>query len=198
MKKHLLIILSILAVLLAGCKSKKETVAPVAETYVWQNVSMPVTLTIQQPMSLTLNGTLTMVRGQYALMSFRTFGFEVAQACVTPEEMNLVLKMPSKMWVCEPIADRLQSRSIDFTKLQDALVDDNMQSVSVNGFGVSSNDGVTTLTLSTAAKGMTLSASVSCNLKDAKWDVAKPAAFSAPGSGYRMIDLQSAAKSLGK
>lgn len=197
MKKHLLILLSIVALALGACKSKQE-VAPVIEPAKWQNVSMPVTVTIDQPMSLTLNGTLTMVRGEYALVSFRTFGFEVASAEVTPRELNFAMKMPSKMWVNEPVGDRLKSRNIDFTQLQDDFVSENAPQISIPGLSVSTKNGTTTIHVSTTAKGMKLSASMSYNINNAKWDVEKPATFSTPGSDYRKLDLRSAAKALGK
>lgn len=197
MKKYLTLLLTFFALLMAGCKSKKE-VTPTEVAPVWQNVSMPITLTVQSPMALNLNGTLTMVRGEYALMSFRTFGIEVAQACVTPSDMNLVLKMPSKLWVCEPIADRLSTRNIDFTKLQDQLVNPEGFMINVNEFSATSRNGATALTVTTTAKGVTLAATLSYNLNDAKWDSSNPASFSTPGSSYRKLDLQSAAKALGK
>lgn len=196
MKKHLLILLSVFALLLAGCKSKKE-ITPTEETK-WQNVTMPVTLTIQEPMSLTLNGTLTMVRGEYALISFRTFGFEVAKACVTPENMDLVLKMPQKLWISEPLGNRLASRNIDFTKLQDEILANGVQTLKVSGLTVSSHNGETTLTLSTTAKGMKLGVAVTYNLDNSTWNSSNPQKFSAPGSEYKKLSISSAANILGK
>lgn len=197
MKKHLLFLLSIVTLALAGCKSKQE-VAPAVEPTGWQNITLPVTVTIDQPMSLTLNGTLTMVRGEYALMSFRTFGFEVASAEITPRELNFSMRMPSKMWICEPLDSRLKSRDIDFTQLQDDFVSENMPQINIPGLSASTKNGTTTIHLSTTAKGMKISASVSYKISNAKWDIENPAAFSTPGSDYRKIDLQSAAKFLGK
>lgn len=197
MKKHLIILLSALIIMVSGCKSKKQVTAQ-EELTTWQNVSMPVTMTVSDPMSLTLSGTLTMVRGEYALVSFRTFGFEVAQAYATPEEMNLVLKMPSKIWVNEALGDRLSSKGVDFTKLQDEIIKDNIPAMNVSGLSVSSSNGVNTLSVSTTANGIKLSATLSLNLNDAKWNVSNPASFTTPGSEYRKLSLASAAKTLGK
>lgn len=200
MKKHLPLLLSLLTaitLLLAGCKSKKEVTPPV-EPVKWQNVTMPVSVSIDQPMSLTLNGTLTMVRGDYALVTFRTFGIEVASAYISPSQMDMVLKMPSKMWVSEPVGERLSSRGINFAELQDAFVSETIPQLKMSGFSVSANGSRRTISVSTTAKGMKLSASLNYNLDDAKWNVETPATFSTPGSGYRKLDLQSAAKSLGK
>jgi len=199
MKNRLIIFLSVFSLLLAGCKSKKE-IAPVEVTPVatakWQNVSMPVTMTVNQPMNLTLNGTLTMVRGSYALVSFRTFGFEIARVCATPENLDMVVKMPSKMWVSEPLGNRMRSRSIDFTTLQDDLLNPDAAAITIPGLSISSADGVTALSISTTAKGMKLSATVTFDIDDARWDVSNPAAFSTPGSDYRKLSAEAVLKSL--
>ncbi|MCM1309936.1 MAG: hypothetical protein NC301_02785 [Bacteroides sp.] len=198
MNKPLLLLLSAIVLILAGCKSKQEA-APVVEETKWQNMTVPVKLTISQPMNLTINGTLTMVRGQYAYVTFRTFGFEVAQANVTPEQMDMVLKMPSKMWVNEPLGDRLKSRSLDFTALQDAIAEDKVGDFGLGGASVvSRSDGEKTFAVSTNVKGVNISVALSYNLNDAKWNSTNPASFSNPDSGYSKISLESAAKLLGK
>lgn len=194
MKNRLIIILSVFTLLLAGCKSKKE-IAPV-ESPKWQNVIMPVTVTVNKPINMTLNGTLTMVRGGYALASFRMLGFEIGRACATPENLDLVAKMPSKMWISEPIGNRLRSRGIDFTKFQDALVDANAAAITLPGLSVSSADGVTTLSLSTTAGGTNLAATVNFDIANARWNVENPAKFSTPGSDYRKLSANAVLKSL--
>lgn len=198
MKKNLLLLLSVMVLLLAGCNSKKA-VAPAIEETKWQNVTVPVKLTLKEPMSLNINGTLTMVRGEYAYVTFRTFGFEVAQAFVTPAEMDMVLKMPTKLWVNEPLGDRLKSRSIDFTALQDVIAEDKVDNVNVGGLSVSArSNGEKTFTITTAFKGVNLSVALSYNINDATWNSERPATFTTPGSGYSKVSLESAAKLLGK
>lgn len=198
MKKNLLLLLSVMVLLLTGCNSKKA-VAPAIEETKWQNITVPVKLTLKEPMSLNINGTLTMVRGEYAYVTFRTFGFEVAQAFVTPAEMDMVLKMPTKLWVNEPLGDRLKSRSIDFTALQDVIAEDKVDNVNVGGLSVSArSNGEKTFTITTAFKGVNLSVALSYNINDATWNSERPATFTTPGSGYSKVSLESAAKLLGK
>lgn len=200
MKKHLFIFLTLALTLLAGCRSKQQ-VAVVSDdetAATWQNVSLPVTLTISEPMKLTLSGTLTMVRGEYALMSFRTFGFEVAQACVTPDQLDVVLKMPSKMWISESMGERLTSRGLTFADLQDQMLSDSNLAQKIPGATISESNGKTTISVSTTVSGAKLSVDVSYKLSDAKWDASSPATFSTPGSDYKKLTLESAAKSLGQ
>lgn len=207
-KKHLiLLLLSLVVMTFAGCRSKKEVavqqpvVVPEVEQPSWTSVRMPVRVTIDQPMRLSMSGTMTMVRGEYILVSFRTFGFEVAQACATPEQMDLVLKMPSKMWVSEPLGDRLSRHDIDFSSLQDALLDNSMELPKLSG-SVSIQTGGTPetpeVTVEMTAKGSKISATLSYDLSAAQWDLANPSRFSDPGSGYKKISLESAANALGK
>lgn len=207
-KQHLILLLALMTMAFAGCRSKKEAApqtqqieTPVVEQPSWNSVQMPVRVTIDNPMRLSMNGTMTLVRGEYILVSFRTFGFEVAQACVTPEQMDLVLKMPSKMWVSEPLGERLTKRDIDFTKLQDALLDNSLRlpklpgSISVTTGGT---DETPEVSVEMTAKGSKISATISYDLAQAKWEPANPARFSTPGSGYKKISLETAAKTLGK
>lgn len=207
MKKNIFLLLALLVITLAGCRSKKEaaTVEQAAEIKVeeptWQNVQMPVRMTIEQPMRMSMNGTLTMVRGEYALLSFRTLGFEVAQAYVTPQQMDMVLKMPSKMWVSEPLGERLTKRDINFTQVQEAMLRNDLKlpkmpnGVEMTCGGTAENPEVY---LSLTAKGTKIAVSLTYDLSSAKWDVSNPAKFSTPGAAYRKITLESAAKALGK
>ncbi len=205
-RKHFTFILGLLAVfILAGCRSQKQTstapVEPAAEEPTWANVSMPVRVSIVEPVKFALNGTATMVRGEYVLVSFRTFGFEVATVCLTPEELNLVMKMPSKVWVQEPVGERLRSRGLQFSTLQEAMLGNNSvlsrlpKSVDVAMGGTETAPEVT---LKTTLKGKKFEVTLAWDLDAAKWNRENPATFSTPGSGYKRMTLESAAKMLGK
>lgn len=207
MKHRLLLIVALTVALgIVGCKSQKQTVEneiakEQEQSSVWQNVQMPVTVTIDQPMRLTLTGTMTMVRGEYVLVSFRTLGFEVATAYVTPEQMNMVMKMPSKVWISEPLADRLKSRNIDFTQAQDAMLSNTLTFPKMSdGIDISMGGTSTApeLSVSMTAKGVKFDVAISYSLKDAEWNVSNPRTFSEPGTGYSKLTLQSAAKLLGQ
>lgn len=201
------LLVCILAFGLAGCRSKQATVAePVPEEELipqWDNVQIPVTLDISQPVSFTVNGTATMVRGEYIYMSFRLMGFEVAQAYMDPHEADLVIK-PMKTWIQEPVSDRLSSRNTDFVTLQEAMLGDPKSleaivpsSVSVKRMGTAT---APSFRAQTKLKGMTFDMTVSWDIDDARWDVARPATFKAPapGSGYSKTTLKNATNLLGK
>lgn len=205
MKKQLILLISILLILLSGCKSKKQAAVqqpePVArEEPAWQNVQMPVTVNIEQPMRMALNGIMTMVRGEYLLVSFRTFGFEVATACITPEQMDMVMKMPSKMWLSEPLAERFKKSDNDFTQLQEAMLSNNLRlpkladGINISTGGTAENP---LIAVDIATKGSKIAMTISYSLADARWNVPNPARFSTPGSGYQKQSLRSAAKLLG-
>lgn len=178
-------IIAVAALGLTGCRSKQAAATDVAveEQQVvgqWNNVQMPVRLLINQPMGISLNGTATMVRNDYIYMSFRMFGFEVAQANVTPEEFNFVMKQPDKVWFKELVGDRLQRIGLTFEKLQQIMLDDDEYS------------------LKTTANGKTIDATLSWSRDDARWNVERPARFTAPGENYKKMTLESAKQLLGK
>ncbi len=174
------------AFMFTGCRSKRAA-APAADSEAvelvtgrWSNVQMPVRLTINQPMGLVLNGTATMVRNEYIYMSFRMFGFEVAQANVTPDEFDFVMKQPDKVWFKEPLGNRLEQVGFTFEKLQQIMLDDDEYS------------------LKTTANGKTIDATLSWSRDDARWNVERPARFSSPGENYKKMTLESAKQFIGK
>lgn len=180
-------LVALLAVGFSGCRSKQAvetSVQPAPEEQVvekWRNVQMPVSLIINQPLGMSLSGTATMVNNQYIYMSFRLLGFEVAQANLTPDEVDFVLKQPEKIWLKEPVGDKLAAMDLTFEKLQQMMLDDDEYS------------------LKTTAAGRNIDVTLRWNRDDARWNVERPAAFSAPGSNYKKMTLQSAkTKLLGK
>lgn len=199
--KLLLPVLILLA--LAGCRSQKQVtpeqpVEPVEEP-TWTNVTMPVRVTIAEPLKFSLNGTATMVYGQYVLVSFRTFGFEVATVCLTPDNLDMVMKLPQKAWIHEPVGDRLKSRGLKFTALQEAMLGNREvfsrlpKSVDVT---VGGTENAPEVTLKTTLKGRKLETSIAWDLNAAKWNQENPARFTTPGSGYSPMSLESAMKIL--
>lgn len=177
--------IALLALGVAGCRSKQAvetSVEPAPDEQVverWRNVQMPVSLIMNQPFGISLNGTATMVNDQYIFMSFRMLGFEVAQANLTPDEVDFILKQPEKVWLKEPVGDRLESMGLTFEKLQQIMLDDDEYS------------------LKTTGAGKTIDVTLRWRRDEARWNVENPARFSAPGSNYKKMTLQSAKKLIG-
>jgi len=206
MKKTIYLFFSLLVLLsIAGCRSQKPTpptpVVPDAEEPAWTNVTMPVRVTITEPLAFSLNGTATMVRGEYVLVSFRTFGFEVGAVCLTPDEMNLVMKMPQKLWMREPLGDRLGKRGLSFIALQEAMLGNRAVFQSLPRSIDATIGGTETapeVMLKATVKGKKIQVGITWDLDAAKWNQPRPATFATPGPGYKQLTLDSALKVLGR
>lgn len=178
-------LVALLALGFTACRSKQvvdTTVEPAPDEQVveqWRNVQMPVSLIINQPLGMSLSGTATMVNNQYIYMSFRLLGFEVAQANLTPDEVDFVLKQPEKIWFKEPVGNRLENMGLTFEKLQQIMLDDEEYS------------------LKTTAGGKTVDVTLRWRRDDARWNIVRPARFAAPGENYKKMTLQNAKKFLG-
>ncbi len=200
------LLVGLMLVGLAGCRSAKKAAdqpgriaqPEVVETPKWENVTFPVRLNIIQPMGFALNGTATLVRDKYIYVSFRMLGFEIAQAYVSPEQMDLVMKQPQKMWIEEPMANRFKEHKLSFSVLQEALLGD----VAVRDelpalLQCGGTETAPQFRLQTKMKGMQLDVVLECMLDDARWNVDRPATFSAPG-GISKSTIQNAAALLGR
>lgn len=207
MKRNLLIItlVTLLTLLLPSCRSKKEaagtqpglTEQETAPT--WKNVSVPVRLELIEPQKATLAGRLTMVRGEYALISLRMLGFEVAQVYITPSEADVVVKQIQKMWIQEPLGSRLAELNLPFPTLQEALLG-RKEAFDRIPRGLDLTLGGTeqtpVLTLRVKAKNQTLMGRMILSIKEARWDQPGPAAFTAPGPEYKKTSLKDLEKAL--
>lgn len=204
MKKLIQSLIAILLIFaIAGCKSKQQetVVEPVAEEEVaWHNVTLPVKVSVVKPQKMSFNGTATIVRGEYVYMSFRLLGFEVGAMNITPDEVDVVIKQLSKVWLQESISDKLKQYNVSFTTLQDAMLGDknalNKLPDAVN-FTVGGSETAPAITFSTTVKNVALEATLTWTMESAKWDTDSPATFTEPGSGYNKVSLQQAAKLLG-
>lgn len=198
--KHFLSLL-IIALLLAGCRSQKQAavVTPQQEEATWQNVQMPVTMSVLKPQKLSVSGTATLVRGEYVYISLRFLGFEVGQVNITPEEADMVLKQPQKLWVNVPVAQRLADLGIPFTSLQEILMG-NRDFMSKVPAGLNVEFGGTEqkpeVRVTGKVRGKDLEVQLTWNLANAKWDQPEPKAFTAPGSGYKKLTAEEALKLL--
>lgn len=207
MKQIFQLLITFLLILSASsCKSHKEAAGQPqsqqieAEEARWSNVTVPVRLSVASPVKLSFNGTATLVRGRYVLISLRMLGFEVGSVYLTPQEADVVVKQLSKIWVHEPVADRLKAARLDFTTLQEAMLG-NRELLSrlpeEAGVKVGGTEASPELTVNTVVKKMPVQASLTLNLGSAKWDVDEPATFRTPGADYRKVSLEQALKALG-
>ncbi len=206
MKKSLIIILLSLFALaiLPSCRSNKEisTITPeltVKETR-WRNVNVPVKLEVTEPQRITIAGRLSMVRNEYALISLRMLGFEVGQIYVTPEEADVIVKQVNKVWIQEPLADRLKALNVPFVTLQEALLG-NQEAIDALpaglGLSLSGSKEKPVLTLKLSPKGKPLVGSMTVNLNEAEWDATRVGAFYRPKeSEYKKVSLRDLLKSL--
>ena len=203
MKKYLLILLVILTGLtLPSCRSKKEVTGGdliVQEEVKWKNVSVPVKFELLEPQKFTMSGRATLVRGEYVYVSMRFLGFEVAQLYVTPTEADAVIKQGNRMWIQEPIGERLASLNIPFEVLQEAMLGE-PAAISRLPQGLDLTFGGTretpVLTLRIKAKNSSAMARMTMNLSEAQWDSPRPAEFTAPGSDYTKIGVKDLRKML--
>lgn len=205
--KKLFCITLFVALIVTGfnaCRSAKN--APVAEpvqpeeveAQKWDNVTFPVRVNILQPMSFTLNGTATMVRDKYIYVSMRMLGFEVAQFYVTPDELDVVMKQPQKMWIQEQIGDRLQDHGISLLTLQEALLGErSAQSKLPQTLQCGGTDDLPIFRVQTKIKNTQVDMMLECRLEDLHINVAGPADFKAP-TGIAKTTIQKASTVLGK
>lgn len=201
--KHFLKFLLLIIVLapMAGCRSKKEAVTEIEQVEnSWQNVSLPVKVQIVQPQKLSLSGSATMVRGEYILVSMRFLGFEIGRACITPQNADVVLRQPSKLWIQTPVANSLSRAGVSFSTIQETLLGDRSLlaklppqfNVSIGG-----TEQTPEVTVKATIQGKPAELKLTWNLNEAKWNQNSPASFSTPGSDYVKTDLAGLTKMLG-
>lgn len=203
MKHFISVIIAIVLLLpLGACRSGSNAVKQSErelETATWQNVTLPVKVAISKPYSVSFNGTATLVRGKYVLISLRFLGFEVGQLHITPEEADVVLKQPSKIWMQTSVGERLKKSGLSFTALQETLMGNRdflsrlPREINVEFSGTEKNPRVRVWG---TFKGKQIDATLSWELSSAKWDTTSPRTFSTPGSKYRKTTLEGALKAL--
>lgn len=207
MKKLLPIIFALLLILpvATGCRSQKDIPAPLAvveevEEPAWENVKIPVKVTIVKPQKISFSGTATLVRGQYVLISMRFLGFEIGQMHLTPEVADMVVKQPAKVWIQTPVSEYFKNYDVSFTALQEVLLgnrdalDKVPKQFSVEVAGTEEQPEVT---LKGKLKGKELELKFAWELNNAKWNAENPNEFSTPGSNYKKTSLSNVLKALG-
>lgn len=200
--KHIIRLIAVLTLLIpvAGCRSSKQPKAEQEEQTAWSNVSMPVKIRIIQPQKFTFSGNATMVRGEYMLITMRFLGFEVGQAYLTPDMVDVVLRQPSKIWLREPVGKRLQRIDTDFVTLQETFLGNRRllskvpESINLTVAGTELHPAVT---VKTELKGKPVEVELTWDLEQAKWNQTNPPIFKTPGSDYRQTDAVTLMKLIG-
>lgn len=203
MKRIIRIFLTLAILLpLGACRSQRHAtpVTTPAEETSWQNVQMPVTMTLLQPQKLSVGGTATLVRGDYVYISLRFLGFEVGQVNITPDQADVVLKQPQKLWVEVPVAERLKALDLPFVSLQEILMGNRDFMAKVpHGLNVEfgGTEAKPEVMVSGKVRNKDLQVRFTWDLANAKWDQTSPKAFTAPGSAYKKLTVDDAAKLFG-
>lgn len=195
------ILVLVLLAPLASCKSSKQTVQQIEQQEsTWSSVSVPVKVQLLSPQKISLSGTATMVRGEYILVSLRFLGFEVGQACITPENADMVLRQPSRLWLHEPVGERLERAGVSFNDLQQTLLGDRrLLSRMPKGIDidVAGTEETPVVTAKATVGGKPAEVRLTWELSRARWDIDNPARFTEPGSDYRQTTLEQLSKLLG-
>ena len=210
-KSHFLTLILGAAVLmgLGACKSQKQPTAPSVipsqpeQTATWQNVELPVKIEMMSPKQITLNGRATLVRDKYVLITIKMLFFEVGTIYADPQNVEVVLNQPSKIWIEQPIAEHFKKLKIDFATLQEALLGDQTAIDRIplhDGLGIVASGTerrpVVTAAIKTSKRSM--EGRLTWMMDQADWNVASPAAFSQPSSGYTRMTVQQLMQKLGK
>lgn len=87
----------------------------------WEEMKVPVNLSLKSPKRFNVGGTLTMVRNQSIHLSLRFFGMEVASVMVTQDSIFALYKL-EKIYFAESIADLLGGFPATVGNVQDMLL----------------------------------------------------------------------------
>lgn len=87
----------------------------------WEDVQMPVTLSLVTPNKMSISGKATMVRDSAIYLSLRMLGMEVAQAYANPDSVWFVDKY-HKMYVQESLQSLCGSYPMALDDIQDCLL----------------------------------------------------------------------------
>lgn len=87
----------------------------------WNEVTMPVRLTLTEPKSLNLSARATMKRGQYINMSVRMLGFEVAALWLDTDSIHIVDRY-HKAYFSAGVAKAFGNAGLTVNDIQDLLL----------------------------------------------------------------------------
>ena len=127
--RYLLLVLTVVAFILGGCRSGRQTVGvtptpqgdPVeiltAGYMPWSYVEMPVRFELRSPKKFCVSGTAKMTEGEAVLLSFRFFGMEMGSVWLTADSVQAVVK-PMNVYFKEDIATLTASTGISVADIQ--------------------------------------------------------------------------------
>ena len=125
-----------------GCKSSKTTVAPtpivieqdqkttplwttfnntISKYKNWNDVIVPIDLSLISPKQLSVSGRITMVKNQFIYISIRVLGFEVANAYITNDSIYASYKI-DKIYIAEDLKSVLGGYPATIGDLQNLLL----------------------------------------------------------------------------
>ncbi len=186
----------------------RASAAPLGSSGSWRSVSMPVSLDLDKPMSMSASGRATMVRDSLVHISIRFIGMEVAVVRATADSVFLVDKY-HKMYFAEPLAALLgeSGKGLTLGDIQDMML--GMRDVPAGAPATVTVGEVTETPVGPVAGLVGVSAStgkgdveasLEWNLRGAKWNVVPldVPSFSIPRGAKRltMETLQNKLKSI--
>lgn len=175
----------------------------------WQNVYMPVRVSVSAPKSMSMSGRVTMVRDSVINLSMRVLGMEVAAVQITPDSVWVVDKF-HKLVFSEGTRALLGGRTMTVGQIQALLLGtDNVvaeglsfdngkgTSVQVNFIDYVETPGgniATTVTVDATLPKNRIACSLRWQTDQAIWnDPARTVRFNTNFRGYQRITAQQAA-----
>lgn len=171
----------------------------------WKDVYMPVKVSLSKPMSMSLSGRATMIRGEVIHISMRMMGFEVAVMNINSQTATFIDKYHKYMF-SESLDKLLGSHKMSVSDIQDLILKNTDQALDLTfnnsagavtvsysnptdtDFGTYASD----ITINGAVKSLTVKASLAWTLKSASWNSGRTVDFQPPTSGYKIITLENA------
>ena len=87
----------------------------------WEDVRMPVTLRLKNPGGMSINGSMSMKRGESVYLSLRVFGMEVASLMVTQDSVFGLYKL-KKIYFAECVSDMSGGFPMTVSNVQDLML----------------------------------------------------------------------------
>lgn len=179
----------------------------------WQNVQIPVRVSLDKPMSFTMSGRATMFRDSLINISMRVLGMEVAVINLNADSLYIVDKF-HKYYFAEPLGSVLGSHEMSVADIQDIIMGTNVGEASEITFNnpgsaepvrVQYSDFTATpagnmaqnIDISAPVTGKDVEASLQWTASKAKWDGDAAVRFKAPdATSYTRITMANVLKML--
>lgn len=140
MKLRPITVFLLISVILAGCRSTKntsqgqgkemrtESTTPDGDAFDrltasygnWSDVNVPISIHVERPTEFSISGRATLVRGKSIDMSLRVLGFEMGRALITNDSLFVVIK-PQRTYIAESLDEVTKYVSFSTENIQDLL-----------------------------------------------------------------------------